>query len=130
MTNYPRQRTYVGVYPEKESYHQQQTISGTIDSTNTLGPRIQSFTRRVGENIIDIAGQIFDSSASPVAFDKMEYSKVGPNGPWLDPTILTSDDAYEFPSQGDSDGEPFNIPVEITELLEATDIWFRIEVSF
>lgn len=130
MANYPTQYSAVAVFEKKESYEKQIDNEVTVDSTNTLGARIHTFIQRAGENIVDVAGQIFDSSASPVTFDKMEYSKVGDTGPWLDPTILTSDDAYVFPSQGDADGEPFNIPIEIAENPETSNIWFRIEVSF
>lgn len=130
MTDYARQQHFVGIFPEKESYFQQQTISGTVDSTSTLGPRIQTSVQRAGENIVDIAGQIFDSSASPVTFVKVEYSFVGPVGPWSDPIILLTDDAFLFPSLGDADGEPFNIPVEIVNDPAVSGLWFRIEVSF
>lgn len=130
MTDYASQQSYVGIFPEKESYFQQQTISGTVDSTSTLGPRIQTSVQRAGESIVDIAGQIFDSSASPVTFTKVEYSVIGPNGPWSDPDILTSDSAFLFPTQGDEDGEPFNIPIEITQDPGVSTLWYRIEVSF
>ena len=112
---------------KRESYERVVGI-GTLDSTNTAVPRIEDMTQRVGENIGDLSGKIYNSTGNPISLVEVEYSQVSISGPWLTLVVLSGDPAYNLPN-GNPAGQAFNIPFEITDEFTG-DIWMRIEISY
>jgi hypothetical protein len=112
---------------KRESYQRVVGI-GTVDSSSTAVPRIESMVQRADENIGDLGGKIFNSTGGSVSLVTVEYSQTSISGPWLSLAILSSDSAYSFPN-GTPSGEAFNIPVEITDEYTG-NIWMRIEINY
>lgn len=101
---------------------------GPVDSSNTVQPRITNYTQRLGENVGDLEGDIYNSNGGAISLVSVEYSQVGLSGPWLPVTVLPADPAYNFPAVGLPAGSPFNIPLEITDNYTG-NVYFRIVVG-
>ncbi len=101
-----------------------------LNSTVLVAVRIENAPQRTGENIFDIDGKVYNTTANPVTLESIEYSVKGDSGPWLPTTILTSDPLYSFPTVGTPAGEAFKAPVEIASPPDFPQVWFRLKMTY
>lgn len=118
---------------------EEQTIFGelALDSTNTINATISSGVQRwlgpilgwqdiADLNIAIYADGIYLGVATTIG--DVEYSVVGPAGPWVLITdVLTTDPAYTFPASGVPLGTFGVVPVRPDQWTSAA-IWYRITV--
>lgn len=101
---------------------------GAIDSTNTIEPRVDSYSQRPGGNVGDVAGRIYNTNGGGISLVSVEYSQVGSTGPWLPVTVLSGDPLYSLPAIGTPTGEVFNIPISISDNYTG-DIWVKVVIN-
>ena len=112
----------------------QDSATFTINSSDTIYPRIQNFVQRTTptpQTTGDLTGKLYASGtkiSTTVTLTKVEYA-TSLSGSYTELTILTSDGAYNWPTNGSTSGTSFTIPVTVTETT-ATSLWFKITVSY
>jgi len=110
---------------------QQAQTFGFIDSSNTTMPRIESAIQRgASSDICDIQGKMYDTNSETISVDGIDYSTVGPDGPWTAGTILWSDPLFIWNSSGSPTGDAFFIPVSFFPGPISGTCWVRMRVSW
>jgi len=122
----PRSFVVVGIIAGSQRH-----VSGMplLDSTNTIAVRIDGFTQRVGEEIGDLVGKVYNSMGNPVTLQSVEFSDAGDSGPWRPATILVTDPLFSFPAIGTPAGEAFAVPARLYYQTTGP-IWLRMKVSY
>lgn len=104
---------------------------GDIDSSNVTEPRITSAVQRgATSDICDVQGNMYDTNAETISVDGIDYSIVGPSGPWTAGTILWADPLTIWTSSGSPGGDIFQLPVSFFPGPIAGTCWVRMRVSW
>jgi len=130
MSKYPQTNgPPVLLWKDGQGYPQEPGPPVDVDTSVIVEPRITNFTQRVGTNVGDLVGNVYNTTGAPITLVSVEVSTTGAAGPWEPCDILFTDGAYVFPTTGDADGEPFNVPIQINVVF-AGYVYFKIEISY
>jgi hypothetical protein len=125
---YPTQKSGAAVSAIQGPYPEQNDTETSVDTTNVTDLRILNFVQRVGLNIGDVSGTLFNTAGNTLTLDGVDFSAVGLSGPWSNAIVLDTDGAYNFPTTP-GDDEPFNIPILIPDETPS-GVFLRVRISF